>query len=460
MRSSPTSSRSIFRGLALRFRAFKYSAKRVLLPQMPATVTMLEKLPVEILELIASDLMICDIINLRSTCHKIYAKTNDYCGRILFHTISTDLSLRELHWLSNSFVKNQQLANAIKVLCVEPKHGNHGLGYDYYWNRRGHDGHLILPCDGFEALRTLLDHLPTCYTIQVYAKDMPGDNDAPDDRLHTTDAVQLLLLLAAESDLRTSMLDIGSPEAGIHLDAARLPIETLSDPNVISMLANLIGFSMRLVYSDDIIASGWLSVVFSAFKRLKDLAFDLDMSWGEVEVTKPLIDSLKCTGLENLRLSRFKTSLYTLDAFTARSCNTLAALRLYAITIVGTSEEGSPWKSWLSSLHDNLPKLTSIDIDQLSTVQPAHGKSHLHFPSLMPLIEQAGHVFKRSDGRTFKCFLPQIDGNDAPRMRFEITSHGWEHRSQLMLSGVRYRGTEMAKALEFLQGHAEEMSIV
>lgn len=466
MRSSRAPSRSIFHGLALKYRAFKYSARRKLLPQVPATGTMLEALPIEIIELIASDLMIHDLVNLRLTCHRIHAKTNDYFGRNSFQTISTDLSRRELHWLSNSLVKNQQLANAVKLLCIEAKYENRGLGHDYHWNRRGQDNdHLISPCDrfgdGFEALLELFDHFPRCNTVQVYAKNIASEEDTPNDRLHTTDAVQILLLLATVRDLRISMLELGSPKTGIYLDAACLPVETLNDSNVKSMLASLTSFSIRLIYSDDIIASGWLSTVFEAFVHLNDLALDLDMSWGEAEVMNSLIDKLKCMELKNLRLSRFKTSMHILDTFIVRSRSTLTSVSLYGITIVSTQEEAeSPWKSWLALLHRNLPQLRYIDLDQLSTVQSSNGRSHLHFSSLLPLVEQAGHISKTPHDRTFRFSVPPIDGRDVQRMSFEITSHGWQHQSQLVLSGVKYNGTEMAKALEFLQEHAEEMSII
>merc|ERR1711881_618391 len=121
-------------------------------------------------------------------------------------------------------------------------------------------------------------------------------------------------------------MGIGSHAQGTHLNAERLPIETLQDANVIDMLANLLSISIKLVYSDELVASGWLSSLFASFKRLKDLILDLDMSWGEIEVTESVISSLNCPELQQLCLCRFKTTLSTLDTFFSYSSQTLTTI--------------------------------------------------------------------------------------------------------------------------------------
>ena len=459
--------RSIFSRIVLKYRTARYHTRRVLLPRRDIEMMMLENLPIEIIESIVSHLPARDILQLRQTSKAIYDKTNASCARRLYHTISTDLSLNKLHWLSTSLTTNAQICDAIQTIQVCAKNESQGLGHDFYWNRRSRGQHLILPCDGFEALRSLWHpHLRHCKTVRLHVRDRQSETDYPNDQLEPADVLQLLLLLAAEAGIKLDNLEIGSHAQGTHLNAERLPIETLQDANVIDMLANLLSISIKLVYSDELVASGWLSSLFASFKRLKDLILDLDMSWGEIEVTESVISSLNCPELQQLCLCRFKTTLSTLDTFFSYSSQTLTTICLCSVTIVSNaSAQYSRWKSWLSSLHHKLPHLTSIKLDLLSTVQIDRGKFHVHFSSLSTFLNLEGpsiedYMMEPVKDKTFECVVPAACDAELGPLVFEIFSHGWTRADQLVLSGFKYEGTETTRALDFIADHVADMSIL
>ena len=65
-----------------------------------------------------------------------------------------------------------------------------------------------------------------------------------------------------------------------------------------------------------------------------------------------------------------------------------------------------------------------------------------------------------SKEKTFKCIVPPPCDSELPPFQLEIFSHGWTRADQLVLSGVKYEGTDMKRALDFIAEHAEDMSII
>ncbi|KIV99323.1 uncharacterized protein PV09_08983 [Verruconis gallopava] len=474
--------RSLWRRLVLRYYILRYRSRHALRPLQGRTSSVMEDLPVEIIEAIVGYLSSRDILRFRQTCSKLYSKTNEYCSRHLFHTLVSDLSLDELYYLSTHFINNAQLAAGVRTFRVELKNPAQGLGYDYYWNRRKRGRHLILPCDGFEALHMLFGHyLTNCSAIQIHAKDRQSEIDGPDDQLEPADVLQLILLLAQQvSDFRPKSLELCAPARGegmrtkgTHLTAERLSMDVITDPQTLSMLAALEDVSLSLVYPDDLVESGWLGAFFGSFQSLQRLELDLDMAWGELESAEALIRRLRCPLLKDLQLHRFKTTLDTLNELLKPCATRLVSLVLGSITLVGSLAQQESWKSWLKSIPDTLPNLNVLDIDLLTASYSEGQRLHLHFADLAGFSipeenedqdwDRVGLPKYRT--RKYEYVPPGDDSSDFGKevartpLVFEVASHGWSRADELVLPGIKYEGTEMRKAVQFMWEHAEEFNM-
>jgi hypothetical protein len=426
---------------------------------------MLEELPIEILELIAANLASADALRFRQASTKVYTKTNDYCARRFFSSLTTDLSLDELHWLANNLTTNQQLSAAIQTLRIQVKDEAYSLGYDYYWNRRKRDGPLILPCDGFDDLRTLFQpHLINCKTVQIHAKDRQAEIDGPDELLEPADVVQLILLLAAESNLSLEGFDIngptrskGSKSLGTHLNAERLSVRTLKDPGVVHMLADLKHLNLILVYCDELASTGWLPTFLGGLRNLTHLNLSLDMAFGELELCTSLLSQIHCPHLTSFQLSSILTVPSVLDRLLVPS---LRELRLRSVYLVsdGVGSEHLLWSHYLQSLHTKLPQLSAIELDVLGTRHPpTRGYTQL---DLATLDKFNGIHRGELDpiGQWYDCVVPKQDSDaaelDALHIQFILNSIS--AYTSVANCGVRYRGPEMGRALETFVANAVE----
>ena len=435
---------------------------------VPLQITMFEQLPVEIIQCIITHLPFHDLLEFRQTSTKLYHKSNDFCARRLFHTLTTDLSFDDLHWLSTSLISNVQVSCAVQTIIVQQKINGRPLGYDYYWNRTERGGPLTLPCDGFEAFRTLFSHLPNCKTVRVRAGDRQSDIDGPDDQLEPADVLHLVLLLAAEDGIQLEAIEVikafgneGAKLLGTHLNPDRLPVDTLSDPHVHSMLSNLKGMTLSLVYADGLLATGWLPTVFGALHRLKSLDVNLDMSWGDVDATEALMGRLQLPELEDLQLCRLRIGLTMLQTVLSPCRHALRKIRLESITLISSTDKDESWKDWLADIMMSHSNLRYLGMDLLSTITRHHNKTHLDFSSLSqflvpgdndPIVENANH-------HHYQCLLPDTHDLSLKALALQVSSHGWVREGQLVLSGVSYAGNDMQRAIALLEQHATEVSM-
>jgi hypothetical protein len=441
-------------------------------------------LPVEIVENVALYLEPAEVLELRRTCTKLYNKTSGLCSRLFFQTLTTNSSRQDLTWLANEFIANRQLASGVQLLRFKTTKDAVGLGREYYWNRRNAGKNLVLPLEAFGTLRALLEkYLIQCRSFEIHVE---GDTDPPDDRLEPADILQLLFLVAAATGLHFESIEISTPPSrhgangsknskGTHLNPERLPTSTLHDPNVLNMLANLKQVSINLVYPDELISSDWLPAVFASFKNLRVLSLDLDLSWGDLELTQHLLTRIQCPLLEKLELRRFKSTIDALAEILRPCSTTLRTLCLASVTLVVTMAEldstaseddgSSPWISWIRALAHVLPHLTFIELDLLNTMHPDRSRSHVHFsdlPDLESLLRQTTvevqsdtDAIRRPRNRKFEYTVSESD----PALRFELTSHNWTQGDRFVLPGMRYEGDDMGTALEFVGEWAREMSM-
>jgi hypothetical protein len=448
--------------------------------------SMLTSLPIEILDTIATYLHSHDVLILRQTCSALYDKTNEYCSRRLFSTLTTDLSRNELTRLADIVTANRQLASAVRFLRIAMKDESRGLGHGYRWRRQKRGGPLVLPSEGFDMLNSLTrTHLPHCHTVQIHARDRQSEIDGPDEQLEPADVVRLFLCIAVEgTSFRMQTLEVGAsltrradgyPAKGTHLSAERLPPPTLQDRSVLALLSTLESVSLNLVYPDSLVSSGWLPTLFASFACLKILALDLDMASVDSETSTALLTRIRCPALEQLYLTRVRTTIPTLHHILDPCSLTLRTLHLALITVVispspGAAEEDG-WIPWLRTLPTLLPKLADLELDLLSSLYSDHrSRTHLLFSELPGFSYSTvssplgGFLPPPPLWRAEYTYVPPSgslsgDISTGEPLEFEVMSHGWGGEGNVVLPGIRYRGVEMGRAVEFLGSWAGEVSL-
>lgn len=441
-------------------------------------------LPVEIIEDITQYLLPKDVLRLRQVCRQLYVKTNAVCARLFFHTITTDLSQKDVQWLASKFVPNNQLVSAVKRLQIKAINHTTDASHGFDWNLTGAGKDLQLPLKDLDMVRLLLEkHMINCRNFYIL---LDSDEDAPHDCLEPANVLRLLLMLAAKSDLKFESIHISGPLEpcdphshrlrNTHLSHSKLPMALVEDIRVKKMLANLQELTLRLIYTDELILCGWLPRAFSSLRCLRKLSLDMDLASGDVALAEYSLAKINCPHLQHFELHRFTTTISTLSAVLARCSTTLYTLDIASITAVKTpvdsstdlnesEDNGLIWTPWMRNLSRRCPHLHSVSVDRLSTLYANRRHTHLRFRP----DEDRGRLFqtgmeldtefpiiRRSRKRKFKYTAPS---SDLP-LDFEFTSHTLFRQDPSVLLGMKCESDRMTEALKLAASWAVEMSII
>ena len=157
------------------------------------------KLPLELIELVASWLQPSDLGALRLICKALYAKLFHVFWKTSLHTVKTDLSYASLGKLE-AISRDTQLAGYVKhMVFMGFDKDAEDLGEGYYWASHRHlTGYLVnlQTHPAVNRLSNILSHL-NCKSFEVHAVIILARDQSDYDNLRPTDTITILLDIAA-----------------------------------------------------------------------------------------------------------------------------------------------------------------------------------------------------------------------------------------------------------------------
>jgi hypothetical protein len=194
----------------------------------------LARLPVEIVEFIASRAEPADLLSLRLVCRLLRAKSIHCFSRVFFSIVRSDLSITSLEKLKSISEHEQSKHHVQAMLISGSDHPVQGpertvLGRGFHWTRSP-AGHLITPMPCLEVLRTiLLNGLVNCLSFHIYRSGNHEDEYLVD-WVEGSDAAAIIFTIIAETALPVKSFRLDFTEYGtpMTLDWKRVRIPELS----------------------------------------------------------------------------------------------------------------------------------------------------------------------------------------------------------------------------------------
>ncbi|KMQ42570.1 hypothetical protein HL42_6748 [Trichophyton rubrum] len=199
----------------------------------------LYRMPMEIVEIIASFLQYGGLCSLRFTCRLLYERILR-CFGVFLATVPLDFSSHSLQRLQA--ISSHQYLNQY-VQCLSIMNQTHRkLGIDLRWNRSS-SGCLIVPQHIVDILSDVLMLLVNCRSFEVH-HIYRREHQYTSNFLGGSDAIKILLYIMAETafPVKSLMLERGVARGwryGDHIHGERLDIAALHKLGVRAGLSQL-----------------------------------------------------------------------------------------------------------------------------------------------------------------------------------------------------------------------------
>jgi hypothetical protein len=407
----------------------------------------LPRLPVELVEHIASALEYKDLLSIRLVCKDLYHKSQHAFGHSFFTVVRTDLSQKGLQFLQD-LAEEEQFRHHVKTLLIKPKSSELGLGRDLHWRKLQTES-LDASSYAIGILQDILvQKLVNCRSFYIFCNQMDDTKINATDFITHSDAVGIILTIVAQAGLAIKSLVVGTlaargvgkvspkgigtlPGVGAGwINAKKLQPGVFHQPNFRIAWDHLQELILSVHLQNE--AFDWTYELVSRATNLQTLSlgfyhglhthFDVDA------FTERLILSPQRTRLRDLRLSKTVVSEAQLVKFLLHFRESLSIL---SFGIVRVQDGRNSWSSIFSQLADGLPHLESIAVTYISEGREA-STQRVIFPTIWHDPSVSG-----SDGRKFEPIFRR------------------PYRNKLRLFGVRYQGPEIKAALNILAKSVE-----
>jgi hypothetical protein len=237
-----------------------------------------EKLPVDLVEEVATNMDRLTLSTFRTTCSYVARCTDCHFKREYHSTFRTDFSTRSMRRLQKR-IQDPEYAKRIKTLAVGVtpaaveeyrKDSTYPLLGAYFKFHRDADGEVILAQDSVTKWRDMIKLLPHCRSFQL-AGELPVSVPWSAGPLTPTDCSRIILHLIKDLQIPVLSFDIGlrwcadDSRAGPRLN----PREFLDNPIFQTVWSKLQSFTVTGYYPED---GSWpVAVLILAAKNLKTL---------------------------------------------------------------------------------------------------------------------------------------------------------------------------------------------
>ncbi|KAE8365052.1 hypothetical protein BDV27DRAFT_157250 [Aspergillus caelatus] len=338
------------------------------------------KLPEELVENVVASLGTEDtereyLCALRLTCAHLYEKSLHYFGRVVLHTVRTDLGFMSLQRLMR-LAGDNRLKGHVHHLLIRGVL-NSRMGFGFQWMRYNSGQLNVKQSLGARWLRHVLLSLPNCRSFAVHLNY--GWNDSSEySRLEPSDGITMIMDIIAETCIPVKSFSVyahpsSSGFAFNDVDPRCLQFDILKDPTFINSWAHV----EKLKFHHNFIPGNigeWVASVIALAPKLKTLEIGFDYTPDAQIITTRLASGpVVLSELRELTLTEASEmewdELLTLLRFI---CRTLQCLKLERLQL-----KGGTWIPLLSQLYQ-FPLLEDLTLFWLSTSQ----RSVLHFVSL------------------------------------------------------------------------------
>ncbi|KNG87363.1 hypothetical protein ANOM_005916 [Aspergillus nomiae NRRL 13137] len=343
------------------------------------------KLPEELVDNIVAFLSAGDseeryLCALRLTCKHLYRKSLHYFGRVVLHTVRTDLCFISLQRLMR-LAADDRLKDHVHHLLIRGAF-NSCMGAGFQWMR-----HSTGPLDmkqslGARWLRHVLLSLPNCRSFSINLNYGWNDSSAHS-RLGPSDGINMITNIIAETGIPVRSFHVyaypsSSRFAFNDVDPRCLQFDTLKNQTFINSWAHV----EKLRFQHNFIPGNigeWVARVITLAPKLKTLEISYDYTpEAQIITTRLASGPGVLSELRELVLTEASEmdsdELLTLLRFT---CRMLQCLKLERLQL----KKGGTWIPLLTLL-DQFPLLEDLHLFWLSTGQ----RKVLHFVSLTEYI--------------------------------------------------------------------------
>lgn len=387
--------------------------------------TSLPKLPVEVVEAIASDLNPTDLFSLRLSCKELKRKTLHHFGHTYFTILQTDLSRKSLQKIQ-SISENEQLRHHVQTLLI--KNWADDLGRGFYWHRV--EGRDLSGCvdarlsPGVQMLRAILKGMTNCRSFHIYSRG--GMEEYYDSEyLLPSDAIGIVLAIIADTgmSIKSFFVDFRNWGSG-SVDAKRLQMPRYQQPAFRIAWEKLEELRLEHCLTSD--TFDWARDLVLHTTKLKKLSlnfnFDYSTSFLDSLLTSP--QTFHC--LQEFKLGCAHTAVEDLSSLLLRCHSNLRTLSFWHVYV-----KSGTWVQILKELRNNFPLLESISVDW-----PKEYRDEKIIDIQFPMLED-------------NLIVPGSQGR-----KFELKYKKWRGRRRAW--GASYHGrVGMDKALELLAESVE-----
>lgn len=365
------------------------------------------KLPLELVELVASSLRPSDLGALRVTCKALYGKSFHVFWKTSLHSIKTDLSWASLGKLE-AISRDDQLRGYVKhVVFMGFDECGENLGEGYKWASHRHpSGHLI-NLQGHPGVKRLSDILCqfNCKSFEVYAMTTLRRDHSDYDNLRPTDSITVFLDIAARTRLPVTALFLHFTQ-DYSPDPQRLQV---SDKDQFAAIGQHLEEAKLLYSHEDGIVRDWTFKLLCHAPNLRTLHF---MSTGlrEAELIHrlALVDGL-WSQLQDLQLRCVPMLIDDLMVLLKKCRYTLRVFKVRTIRVDAKTEDIKQMFSTLSTFRE----LESVEFDNIRLgVRWRH--HFINFPAIAenPFVDESqGNKFDFSvDNRKLKVWRVAYSG--------------------------------------------------
>ena len=341
------------------------------------------KLPVELVENVATEIDKKDLLTLRLTCQDLCMKTHDVFARTFFHTIEATLSPTSMQRLQH-ISQHKYLKNHARALHLFGN-GKTGGGGDrsetifldvcprswskrrtLNWNSSMTKDLCTLLVTGFTRCRS--------FRIASSQPDMEMRDPGVWDTTTSRDILAVFLRVIALTGISVESLEINSDmtiNPGDHcipefwdFGLFKQGWDSLLNLDLVFMNYQ---FELLEPHYLDRITDNTVAIL-SAASSLKRLKVDFFDPGGQSLLLREIYECNPAYSLEMLILKASRVSLDALLKFLSTTFHSLRTLELHAIMLKGD------WHHILSALQHHCPSLENLTIVQLSYLNPEYGR--------------------------------------------------------------------------------------
>ena len=388
----------------------------------------LPKLPVEVIEKIASTLDRTSLYSFRLTCKEIDRKTLHGFGHTCFAMVQTDLSHNSLQKLQ-SISQTEHLKHHVQTLLIREKYDRGDeMGQGLHWHRLGNSPGKIVNhiSPGVQMLRDVLTKLAECKSYYIYSlgdyhinRLREGEGLYGSDYLTGSDVTAIILGIIAETSLPVKSfrvdykdpVDVNAFDVGV-VDANRLQMHLYQQPAFLAAWDNLEDLHLAFHLQSDIVFD-WARNLVLHTTRLKKLSLHFGYIMAVSFIRSLLSSPTVLQGLQEFKLGCINLTLEILLSLLLQCRSNLRRLSLSCIHI-----RSGNWVQLLTELKKfSLLEAIAIEWPKWSGDEVLE---YLHFPALYdnPVVPHSG-------GRKFELIYNKPEEN-ATKAIWGARFHGWE----------------------------------